>query len=132
MDTFSKYANFIGLKHPFIISSVGKLYLSHVYKLRGVPLAIVSDRDRIFTSKFWQELCKLDKVDLRMSTAYHPQSDGQTECVNQCLETFLQCYPHACPKQWSSWMDLVEYWYNTSFDSAIVRSPFEVMYGYTH
>jgi hypothetical protein len=115
VDTFSKYAHFIGLKHPFIVASVGKLYLSHVYKLHGMPLAIVSDRDRIFTSKLWQELCKLAKVDLHMSTTYHPQSDGQTERVNQCLKPFLQCYPHACPKQLSSWMDLAKYWYNTTF-----------------
>lgn len=65
-----------------------------------------------------------------MSTAYHPQSDGQTERVNQCLETFLRCYVHACPSKWSSWLHLAEYWYNCSFHSAIGRSPFEAMYGY--
>lgn len=89
VDTFSKYAHFIGLKHPFTAASVAKPFLSHVYKLHGMPLAIVSDRDRIFTSKVWQELFKLAKVDLRLSTSYHPQSDRQTERVNQCLETFL-------------------------------------------
>lgn len=82
VDIFSKYAHFIGLKHPFSAASVAKLFLSHVYKLHGMPLAMVSDRDRIFTSKPWQELFHLAKVDLRMSTAYHPQSDGQTERVN--------------------------------------------------
>jgi hypothetical protein len=95
-----------------------------------MPQAIISDHDRIFTSTLWQELFKLAKVDLRMSTAYHPQSDGQTERVNQCLETFLRCYAHAAPRQWSSWLDHAEFWYNTSFHSAIGRSPFEVMYGY--
>ena len=130
VDIFSKYAHFIGLKHPFTASSVAKLFFSNVFKLHGLPQAIVSDRDHIFTSKFWQELFKLAKVDLRMSTAYHPQSDGQTERVNQCLETFLRCYTHACPKQWSSWLDLAEYWYNTSFHTVVGCSPFEVMYGY--
>jgi hypothetical protein len=130
VDTFSRYAHFLGLKHPFTASSVAKLFLAQVYKLHGMPQAIVSDRDRIFTSIFWQELFKLAKVDLRMSTSYHPQSDGQTERVNRCLETFLSCYTNACPKQWSSWLDLAEFWYNTSFHSAIGRSPFEVMYGY--
>jgi hypothetical protein len=65
-----------------------------------------------------------------MSTAYHPQSDGQSERVNQCLETFLRCYVHACPQQWSSWLDLAEFWYNTSLHSALGRSPFEVLYGF--
>jgi hypothetical protein len=65
-----------------------------------------------------------------MSTAYHPQSDGQTERVNQCLETFLRCYIHACPTKWSDWLHLAEYWYNCSFHSALGRSPFEALYGY--
>jgi len=66
-----------------------------------------------------------------MSTAYHPQSDGQTERVNQCLETFLRCFVHACPRQWHQWLDLAEFWYNTSLYSALGRSPFEVLYGYS-
>lgn len=130
VDTFSKYAHFVGLKHPFTAASVAKVFLSQVYKLHVMPLAIVSDRDRIFTSRFWQELFKLAGVELRMSTAYHPQLDGQTEHVNQCLETFLRCYANACPKRWSSWLDLAEFWYNTISHSALGRSPFEVMYGY--
>jgi hypothetical protein len=109
---------------------VAKLFLSHVYKLHGMPTAIVSDRDRIFTSNLWHELFRLAKVYLCMSTAYHPQSDGQSERVNQCLETFLRCYVHACPRQWSSWLDLAEFWYNTSLHSAHGRSPFEVLYGF--
>jgi hypothetical protein len=95
-----------------------------------MPTTIVSDRDRIFTSNLWRELFRLAKVDLCMSTAYHPQSDGQSERVNQCLETFLRCYVHACPRQWSSWLDLAEFWYNTSLHSAHGRSPFEVLYGF--
>jgi hypothetical protein len=96
-DLLSKYAHFIGLKHPFTAASVASLFMQQVYRLHGMPSAIVSDRDRIFTSKLWSELFNLAHVDLRMSTAYHPQSDGQTERVNQCLETFLCCYIHACP-----------------------------------
>ena len=97
VDTFSKYAHFIALKHPFTAATVAKLFLSQVYKLHGLPNAIVSYRDRIFTSHFWKELFKLAGVDLCMSSAYHPQSDGQTERVNRCLEAFLRCYVHACP-----------------------------------
>lgn len=98
VDTFSKYAHFLGLKHPFTAAGVAKLFLSQVYKLHGMPSAIISDRDRIFTSNLWRELFRLAKVGLCMSTAYHPQSDGQSERANQCLETFLRCYVHACPR----------------------------------
>lgn len=101
-----------------------------VYRLHGLPSSIISDRDRIFTSHFWSELFKLADVSLCRSTAYHPQSDGQTERLNQCLETYLRCYVHACPSKWSQWLTSAELWYNTCFHSAIGRSPFEALYGY--
>lgn len=130
VNLFSKYSHFLPLKHPFTAPMVAQVFLSHVYKLYGLPTAIVSDRDKIFTSIFWHELFKLAGVELRMSTAYHPQFDGQTERMNQCLETFLRCFVHACPKQWHNWLDQAEFWYNTSWHSAVCRSPFEVLYGY--
>jgi len=129
VDTFSKYAHFLPLKHPFSAEVVAQKFLAEVYRLHGLPLAIVSDRDRIFTSKLWKALFRLADVQLRHSTAYHPQSDGQTECVNQCLETFLRCFVHACPTKWSKWLSVAEYWYNTSHHSALGRSPFAVLYG---
>lgn len=69
-------------------------------------------------------------TELRLSTSYHPQSDGQTERLNQCLETYLRCFVHACPSKWNSWLSLAEYWYNTSHHSTIGQTPFEVLYGY--
>jgi hypothetical protein len=89
----------------------------------------VLDCDKVFTSSFWKELFTLAQVQLRMSFTYHPQFDGQTEIVNQCLETFLRCFVSACPKQWVKSLSLVEYWYNTSFHLAIGMSPFEAIYG---
>jgi hypothetical protein len=61
-----------------------------------------------------------------MSSSYHPQ----TERVNQCLETFLRCFVHSCPKQWSKWVSVAEFWYNSSFHSTLGHSPFEVLYGH--
>lgn len=76
VDKFSKYAHFLKLSHPFSALSIAKLYMEHVYKLHGMPKVIVSDRDKIFTSQLWQELFRLSGTELRMSSAYHPQSDG--------------------------------------------------------
>jgi transposase InsO family protein len=130
IDSFTKYAHFLALSHPFTAASVAKLFLDHVYRLHGMPVAIISDRDRIFTSHFWQELFKLADVQLQMSSSYHPQSDGQTERLNQSMDTFLRCFANACPSKWSSWLPLAEFWYNSSPHSALGRSPFEALYGF--
>jgi hypothetical protein len=129
VDKYSKYAHFLPLLHPYTAFKVDKIFMSSIYKLHGMPEAIISDRDHIFTSTLWQELFKLAGTQLRMRTSYHPQLDGQTERVNQCLETFLRCFLHACPTKWTSWLSMAEFWYNTSFHSALGRSPFEVLYG---
>jgi hypothetical protein len=104
VDLFSKYAHFIGLKHPFMALSVAKQYMCYVYKLHVLPTAMVSDRDKIFTSKLWQELFHLAGVELRMSSDFHPQSDGQTKRVNQCMETFLRCFANAAPTKWYDYL----------------------------
>jgi transposase InsO family protein len=92
VDLFSKYGHFIGLKHPFLALSVAKQFM--------LLSLIVSDRDQIFTSQLWRALFNLAGVELHMSSAYHPQSDGQTERVNQCMETFLRCFANAAPSKW--------------------------------
>lgn len=83
VDKFSKYAHFLALTHLFSALSVAKLYLKEVYHLHGLLSSIILDRDPIFTSKLWRELFTLVDTKLCMSSAYHPQSDGQTEQVNQ-------------------------------------------------
>jgi len=79
VDKFSKYGHFIPIAHPFTALTVANLFFTNVYKLHGLPEAIVSDRDRIFTSILWKELFKLTDTKLLMSSSYHPQIDGQTE-----------------------------------------------------
>jgi hypothetical protein len=83
----------------------------------------------MFTSTFCQSLFKLSGVELKMSSSYHPQTDSQTERLNQCLETFLHCFVHACPKKWKEWLPVAEFWYNTSFHPALSISPFEALFG---
>lgn len=96
VDKFSKFGHFIPLKHPFTAFEVAKLYLQQVYHLHGLATTLISDRDRIFLSHLWKELFRLADVQLTMSSSYHPQTDGQTERVNQCMETFLRCFVNAC------------------------------------
>jgi hypothetical protein len=130
IDNFSKYGHFIALKHPFTAAGIARIFLDQIYRLHGMSTAIISDRDKIFISHLWQELFRLDNVKLLMSSSNHPQTDGQTKRVNQCLETSLHCFVHACPKLWVKWLALAEYWYNTSLHSSLGRSPFEVLYGH--
>lgn len=89
VDRFTKFAHFLPLKHPFSASQVAKVFLNNVASLYGMPKSIVSDRDRIFTSHFWQTLFKRFGIPLNLTAAYHPQSDGQTERVNQCRGVIL-------------------------------------------
>ena len=99
VDKFPKFAHFLPLSHPFTASQVAKLFMQQVYRLHGMPSSIVSDRDKVFTSLFCQELFRLSNVTLRMSSYYHQQTDGQTERVNQCMEAFLRCFVSACPSK---------------------------------
>ena len=132
VDKLSRYAHFAGLSHPFTAPVVAAAFMDNVHKLHGMPESIVSDRDRIFTSRFWRELAALSGVKLRMSSSQHPQTDGTTERVNQCLEGYLRCFTHACPVKWAQWLSLAEFWYNTSMHSALDgKSPFEVLYGHS-
>jgi E3 ubiquitin-protein ligase DOA10 len=91
VDRFTKYAQFIPLKHPYSASSVARAVFNTIVKLHGMLVSIVLDRDKVFTSKFWTDLFALFDTKLNMSTAYHPESDAQTERVNQSLEMYLRC-----------------------------------------
>jgi transposase InsO family protein len=97
VDRYSKYAQFFALKHPFSATTVEQVFLDNVVKLHGTPKSLVSDRDKKFTSHFWRSLFQSLNTKLALTTAYHPQSDGKSERVNQCLEMYLRCVIHDCP-----------------------------------
>jgi hypothetical protein len=130
VDRLTKYAHFLPLAHPYTVQKIAHIFIDNILKLHGPPTVIITDRDRIFLSKLWTEIFSAMKISLQFSTAYHPESDGQTERVNQCMEQYLRCNAFQEPKKWSEWLPAAEFRYNTSFHTAIKMSPFEALYEY--
>lgn len=128
VDRFSKAAHFSALAHPYSAVDVAQVYLDTVFKLHGWPQSIVSDRDSIFISDFWQALFTIQGTNLLLSSSYHPQTDGQTEIINKCIETYLRCLCSETPKEWSKWLPSAEWWYNTTFHTATELTPYEIVY----
>jgi Integrase core domain len=130
VDKLTKYGHFISLTHSFTASTVAQVFMDNIYKLYGLPTSIISDRDLIFTSRFWKELMAKLGVSLNISIVYHPQTDGQTEKLNQCLEMYLRAMIFDKRSKWINYLNLVEWWYNTTWHSAIKTTPFTAFYGY--
>jgi hypothetical protein len=130
VDRYSKYAHFFALRHPFSTATVAQMFLDNVVKLHGTSKSLVSYRDKICTNHFWKSLFQSLDTKLALTTAYHPQSDGQSERVNQCMEMYLTCAVHDCPVMWKRWLPLGEFWYNSSYHTALGCSPFKALYGY--
>jgi hypothetical protein len=95
-----------------------------------MPKSIVTNRDPIFQSAFWKELFKLQGTKLHFCSAYHPETDGQTERVNRCIEQFLRAFVHEQPSKWSKLLSWAEFHHNTTFSAATGMTPFEATYGH--
>lgn len=122
VDRLTKYGHFMALSHPLSASGLAQVFIETVYKFHGLPSHIVSDRDPLFTSQFWRDLMKTIGVQHQLSTAYHPQPDGQIERVNQCLESYLRCMCGRFPKQWATWLPLAEWWITPAI-TPLLRLP---------
>ena len=103
--------------------------MEEIVRLHGVPVSIVSDRDSRFTSRFWRRLQEALGTNLNFSTAFHPQTDGQSERTIQTLEDMLRSCALQFKGGWDSHLPLVEFTYNNSYHSSIGMTPFEALYG---
>jgi hypothetical protein len=130
VDRFSKMAHFIPLSTETPIKEIANIFLKEVWRLHGLPSSVVSDRDSRFQSKFWLAIMDKLQVETRFSTAFHPQTDGQTERVNQILEQYLRSYCSYQQDDWAELLPLAEYAYNTAVSESTKVSPFEVNYGF--
>ncbi|KAL0544078.1 hypothetical protein IC582_019189 [Cucumis melo] len=129
VDRLTKSAHFVPGKSTYTASKWAQLYMSEIVTLHGVPVSIVSDRDARFTSKFWKGLQTAMGTRLDFSTAFHPQTDGQTERLNQVLEDMLRACAFEFPGSWDSHLHLMEFAYNNNYQATIGMAPFEALYG---
>lgn len=123
VDRRSKEAHFIPCAEP-TAEETAHLFLKHVFRLHGLPLSLVSDRDPRFTSAFWSTLFRALGTSLDMSTADHPQTDGQTERTNRTLQDYLRHYVSYAQTNWAELLCLAEFHYNKSVHSSTGFSPF--------
>ena len=130
VDRFTKMAHFVALKTEATATDVANKFVSEIWKTHGLPDEIISDRDTKWTGEFWQGICKLLNIKRKLSTAFHPQTDGQTERVNQTLETYLRTFINYEQDDWFQMLPLAEFAYNNSYTTAIKTTPFYANYGF--
>jgi hypothetical protein len=127
VDHLTKVAHFILVKTIYFGAKLAELYMSRIVCLHGVPKKIVSGRGSQFTSKFWEKLHESMGTKLNFSSAYHLQTDGQTERTNQILEDMLRALKYG--KSWDKSLPYAECSYNNSYQASIKMAPFEALYG---
>ncbi|WVZ97465.1 hypothetical protein U9M48_043002 [Paspalum notatum var. saurae] len=129
VDRLTKVAHFIPVNTTYSGAKLAELYISRIVCLHGVPKRIISDRGSQFTSRFWEQLHNSLDTKLRFSTAYHPQTDGQTERTNQILEDMLRACAIQYGTSWDKCLPYAEFSYNNSYQASLKKSPFEALYG---
>jgi hypothetical protein len=129
IDRLTKVAHFIPVKTVFNGRRLAELYLARIVSLHGVPKVIVSDKGSQFTSRFWNSLHEALGTKLSFSTAYHLQTGGQTERVNQILEDMLRACVLSYGAKWEDCLPFTEFSYNNSYQASLEMAPFEALYG---
>ena len=129
VDRLTKSAHFLPIKVTFSLERLAKLYIDEIVSRHGIPISIVSDRDPRFTSRFWPSLQKALGTKLKFSTAFHPQTDGQSERTIQTLEDMLRACVMDFAGSWDEHLPLMEFAYNNSYHSSIGMPPYEALYG---
>ncbi|WVZ84759.1 hypothetical protein U9M48_031750 [Paspalum notatum var. saurae] len=129
IDRFTKSAHFIPVKTTYRTKQYAELYISRIVSLHGVPLTITSDRGSLFVSRFWEQLQTALGTKLIRSSAYHPQTSGQVERVNQILEDMLRSCALTYSTKWDECLPLAEFAYNNSYQKSLEMAPFEALYG---
>jgi transposase InsO family protein len=129
VDRLTKMAHFIPVKTTYSGPQLAKLYVSRIVYLHGVSRKIVSDRGTQFTSRFWERLHEALDTQLRFSSAYHPQTDGQIERVNQILEDMLRACALQYGRSWDKSLSYAEFSYNNSYQESLKMASFEMLYG---
>ncbi|KAL4313586.1 hypothetical protein GQ457_01G039130 [Hibiscus cannabinus] len=129
VDRLTKSAHFIPVRANYSLGQLARLYIAEIVRLHGVPVSIISDRDPKFTSNFWGSLHTALGTQLDFSTAYHPQTDGQSERVIQVLEDMLRGCVIDYRGSWEEFLPLAEFAYNNSYQASIKMAPYEALYG---
>lgn len=130
VDRLTKRAHFYATTDQCTATEVAEVMYEHVFRLHGIPRQIISDRGTQFASKVFQEFCKKLGIKSSMSTAYHPETDGQTERVNQSLEQYLRIYCNHRQDDWASLLSTAEFAYNNAAHESTKLSPFFIEYGW--
>ncbi|GJW45422.1 putative reverse transcriptase domain-containing protein [Tanacetum coccineum] len=129
VDRLTKSTHFIPTRETDSMETLTRLYIKEIISWHRVLISIISDRDSHFTSRFWQSMQNALGTQLFMSTAYHPETDGQSERTIQTLKDMLRACVIDFGKEWEKHLPLVEFSYNNSYHASIKAAPFEVLYG---
>jgi hypothetical protein len=129
VDRFSKMIHLIPTTTSLSSSDLAEMYKQEIWRLHGIPHRIISDRGPQFASRFMESLCKALGIQRNLSTAYHPQTDGQTERINQEVETYLRAFINYRQDDWTKWLPMAEFHYNDKTHAATGQTPFMLNYG---